>query len=190
MDPLEEDYKSTMKIVIVGDGEVGKTCMCAAYTNGKFPEDYVPTVFDNFVAPALIDEKPVNVILWDTAGQEEYDRLRPLSYTSTDVILVCFSVVSPVSYENVEKKWIPEVQHYCPKAVMFIVGTKADLRLSTTDTFLKFEDGERLAENCGAAGYLECSAITQDGLKDVFHKAMRSVLYENPKYKDKKCRVM
>jgi hypothetical protein len=65
--------------------------------------------------------------IW-SAGQEDYDRLRPLSYPQTDVFLVCFSVTSPASFENVKEKWFPEVHHHCPGVPCLIVGTQIDLR--------------------------------------------------------------
>jgi len=110
-------------------------------------------------------------------GQEDYDRLRPLSYPQTDVFLVCFSVTSPASFENVKEKWFPEVHHHCPGVPCLIVGTQVDLR-DDSQVIEKLarqkqrpvtsEQGERLARELGAVKFVECSALTQKGLKNVF----------------------
>jgi len=173
-----------VKIMVVGDGAVGKTCMLISYTTNSFPGEYVPTVFDNYTANTIVDGQPINLGLWDTAGSDEYNTLRPLSYPGTDVFIICFSLASPGSYESVKTKWHPEVTHFNPKTPIILVGTKTDLRdapetiQSLKDLGLKpvsQADGEKLCKEIGAAKYLECSALTQKGLPVVFEEAVKAV---------------
>ena len=193
----------TTKCVIVGDGAIGKTCMLISYACNKFPMDYIPTVFENYAVNLLVDGNLHRLGLFDTAGQEEYDRLRVLAYPATDVFLVCFSVASPDSFENVRDKWIPEINHHCPGARIVLVGTQCDTRedpdtvtrlLERRKTFVSEQDGKRLAKRVGAVSYLECSALTQKGLKDVFDEAVLSTYGHKNHYKDNnrfnKCSIL
>ncbi|XP_039123344.1 rac-like GTP-binding protein 7 [Dioscorea cayenensis subsp. rotundata] len=181
-----------IKCVTVGDGAVGKTCMLISYTSNTFPTDYVPTVFDNFSANVVVDGSTVNLGLWDTAGQEDYNRLRPLSYRGADVFLMAFSLISKASYENIHKKWVPELKHYSPNVPIVLVGTKLDLRddlqfLSDHQsvTPISTAQGEELKRMIGAVAYIECSSKTQQNVKTVFDAAIRVVL-RPPKQKRKK----
>ncbi|KAJ1826296.1 Rho GTPase protein rac1 [Coemansia sp. RSA 2599] len=149
----------------------------------------------------MVDGKPINLGLWDTAGQEDYDRLRPLSYPQTDVFLLCFSLVSPPSFENTRTKWHPELRHHAPNVPTILVGTKLDLR-EDRDTIEKLKEkgmqpitypqGLNMAKELQCVRYLECSALTQKGLKGVFDEAIRAVL--NPSSpsdtKRKKCLIL
>ena len=119
--------------------------------------------------------------LWDTAGQSDFDRIRPLSYRDADVFLICFSLIEKSSFENVIAKWIPEVQHHTPGVPYIIVGTKSDLRfdeavISKVDKVYSALEGTALAKEVNAHCYMECSALTQEGTKDLFEEAMRAAI--------------
>ena len=124
--------ETSIKAVFVGDAAVGKTCKLMVYTQQLFPTEYIPTVFDNYATKVQVDDggqkKVVNLGLWDTAGPEDYDSLRPLSYLNTDVFVICASVVAPDSFINAREKWISEIRHHCPDTPVLLVGLKTDLR--------------------------------------------------------------
>ncbi|CAF0734429.1 unnamed protein product [Adineta ricciae] len=180
------------KLVIVGDGACGKTCLLIVFSKDQFPEVYVPTVFENYVSDIEIDGKQIELALWDTAGQEDYDRLRPLSYPDTDVILMCFAIDSPDSLENIPEKWTPECKHFCPNVPIVLVGNKKDLRNdeATKRELMKMKQepvrsdaGRTMADKIGAVGYLECSAKTKEGVREVFEFAARAALARKKKRK-------
>ncbi|KAM9834139.1 ras homolog gene family, member Gd isoform X2 [Syngnathus typhle] len=163
----------TIKCVVVGDGAVGKTCLLISYTTNAFPEEYIPTVFDNYSAQMSVDGRTVSLNLWDTAGQED-----------------------PSSHANVRHKWHPEVSHHCPNVPILLVGTKRDLR-GDAETVKKLKEqglaptthqqGNALAKQIGAVKYMECSALLQEGVREVFAEAVRAVLYPVTKKNAKKC---
>jgi len=185
-----------VKSVIVGDGSVGKTCLLVSYTTNAFPSEYVPTVFDNYSAQCMVDGKAINLSLWDTAGQEDYDKLRPLSYPQTDVFLLTFSIASVNSFQNIETRWWPELKQCAADVPFILIGTKCDLRddqstiealKSEGKSLVKQEDAIKLAEKIGAHKYFECSALTQKGLKIVFDEAVRIVLSQHQEDPKSKC---
>jgi len=182
------------KLVIVGDGACGKTCLLIVFSKDQFPEVYVPTVFENYVADIEVDNKQVELALWDTAGQEDYDRLRPLSYPDTDVILMCFSIDSPDSLENIPEKWTPEVKHFCPNVPIILVGNKKDLRTdqATQRELQKMkqepvssQQGQDMSDKINAFAYHECSAKSKEGVREVFEEATRAALQVKKKKKGK-----
>jgi len=167
------------KLVIVGDGACGKTSLLCSFALGEFPKEYQPTIFENYVAEIRLDGKPVQLALWDTAGQEEYERLRPLSYSQSHVILIAFAIDTPDSLDNVTVKWIEEVRSICgPTIPILLVGCKADLRPSVSSSeaskFVSRAQAERVASAIGARAYKECSALKIEGVDDVFEAATRA----------------
>ncbi|CCC07244.1 rho-type GTPase [Copromyces sp. CBS 386.78] len=185
------------KLVIVGDGACGKTCLLIVFSKGTFPEVYVPTVFENYVADVEVDGRHVELALWDTAGQEDYDRLRPLSYPDSHVVLICFAIDSPDSLDNVSEKWHSEVLHFCRDVPIILVGCKKDLRhdpktieelRKTSQKPVSPEEGEALRKRINAHKYLECSAKTNEGVREVFENATRAALLKKTKTKRGLCK--
>lgn len=178
------------KLVIVGDGACGKTCLLIVFSKGQFPEVYVPTVFENYVTDVEVDGRHVELTLWDTAGQEDYDRLRPFSYPDSNVVLICFSIDLPDSLDNVQEKWINEVLYFCKGVPIILVGCKVDLRddTQTIETLraigqrpVSTTEGQTVADRIGAVGYYECSAKSGLGVREVFEASTRATLMGNSK---------
>ncbi|CAJ0758729.1 22014_t:CDS:2 [Entrophospora sp. SA101] len=107
--PLAKNKPLQRKLVVLGDGACGKTSLLNVFTRGYFPQVYEPTVFENYVYDIWIDNQQIELSLWDTAGQEEFDRLRTLSYADTHVVMMCFSVDNRDSLDNIDSKWMQEI---------------------------------------------------------------------------------
>ncbi|GAA5795018.1 Rho GTPase [Helicostylum pulchrum] len=130
-----------------------------------------------------VDNRDIELALWDTAGQEDYDRLRPLSYPHSHVILLCFAIDSPDSLDNVQEKWVEELNTHAYGVPMILVGCKRDLRSDkkTIDELEKisqkpvsFEEGFAAASHIGAQKYVECSAKVDEGVTELFTIAARA----------------
>ena len=185
-----------IKCVVIGDGGVGKTCLLITCATKTFPKECVPTLFDNYAVTVQIDSAPYTIGFYDTSGQEDYDKLRPKIYPGTDIFLICFSIVNPSSLSNVEEKWLPELQNEGLRNVPYLlIGTQVDLR-NDSETIAELakvneepvtkEMGETVARRINAAKYLECSALTQNGLTDVLDEAILIAL-NPPVIPDSKC---
>uniref|UniRef100_A0A3Q0TC55 Rac family small GTPase 1 n=1 Tax=Amphilophus citrinellus TaxID=61819 RepID=A0A3Q0TC55_AMPCI len=140
---------------IVGGGlfssTVGKTCLLISYSTNAFPGEYVPTVFDNYSVSVMVDGNPVNLGLWDTAGQGDYDRLQDLRDDKDTTEKLKKENLSPITSAQ----------------------------------------GLAMAREIGCVNYLECSALTQRGLKTVFDEAIQTVLFPPPvNKKAKKCSLL
>ncbi|KAI9762166.1 MAG: Rho GTPase [Geoglossum simile] len=162
-------HLGVIKCVLVGDGCCGKTELLVSYTTNKSPSEYVPRVFDNYSVTVMVGNDHLTLGLYDTAGQEDYDRLRPLCYPQTDVFLVAFLISSPASFENVCSKWVPEITHHCPGAPFLLVGVeRVDDEPHGLLPPVSTKKAKQTAKLLGAFEYFECCPATQRGLKEVF----------------------
>ncbi|XP_062950386.1 rho-related GTP-binding protein RhoD isoform X1 [Cynocephalus volans] len=175
----------SVKVVLVGDGGCGKTSLLMVFADGAFPEGYTPTVFERYTVNLQMKGRPVHLQIWDTAGQDDYDRLRPLFYPDASVLLLCFDVTSPHSCDNIFNRWYPEVNHFCKEVPIIVVGCKTDLRKdkSLVNKLRKnglepvtYHRGKEMARSVGAVAYLECSARLHDNVHSVFQEAAEVAL--------------
>lgn len=176
----------TVKCVMVGDEAIGKSSLLVAYLKCAISKEYIPTVYDNSSVKVTMNEKTINLGVWDTGGKKEYDRLRSFSYPSTDVFIVCFSLVRPASFHNIRSKWYPEISYNCPNTPIVLVGTKYDLLIPELEGhFISFYQAIKLKKEIGD---LECSAFNQWGVKDIFEIAARAGL--KPPKKKRSCIIL
>ena len=174
-----------IKVGVVGDRGVGKTCLYITNSINRFPSaDFFRIAKPgwDYATQVKVAEEIYTLHPWETAGQEdnESDRLRFHHYYSTDIFLVCFSVCDPASFRNAEEKWVPKIKRHCRNIPFLLVGTQVDLRYDgavvdelakNKETPVSKEAGEMLAKGLNAARYMECSALTGEGVKNVFNEA-------------------
>ena len=175
-----------VKALFLGDAAVGKTTVLIAYVQGEFITEHIPTVFDNYTANIVVEKATVPLVLWDTAGHEEFNNLRRLQYPKADIFVIMYCINDKNSFYNITKTWINELAKYSDKPFM-IVGNKSDLRTDEDDCVSQ-EEALELAANLGASAYAECSAKTREGLEDLFETCVRVITHPKslPKLKSKK----
>ena len=171
---------------IVGDGNVGKTSFLITLTTKKFSDHYIDGVYDTYTIGINYENITINIKVTDIlTGEEDYVRLRQYQYSQYDIILVCFSLVSPSSYESIKRKWIKEIRELEPNKTIVLIGMKSDLR----DDFPKNSDyemkpistqeGQQLKLEINASDYVECSSLRQLNLNGVFESIAK--VYLEPK---------
>lgn len=177
-----------IKIVAVGDSEVGKSNLLRCFIQREFQTDYQPTIFDNYALRLPFNNRDYQVHLWDTAGDNSMSNIRRLSYPNTDIFFICFSISEPDSFENITRYWIPELQQNSLKLQIILIGLKKDLRndqqiiqqLSQRElTPISTEQGIAKAREIGALAYCECSSLTNDNINELLSATTR-ISIENP----------
>lgn len=174
------------KLVLVGDVQCGKTAMLQVLAKDCYPETYVPTVFENYTAGLELEDQRVELSLWDTSGSPYYDNVRPLCYSDSDAVLLCFDISRPDTVDTALKKWKTEILDFCPNTRILVVGCKTDLRTDVCtlmelsnqkQTPISHEQGSALSKQMGAEAYLECSAFTSEkSIHSVFRMAALACL--------------
>ncbi|KAG9467881.1 rho-related GTP-binding protein RhoH [Eleutherodactylus coqui] len=169
---------NAIKCVLVGDAAVGKTSLLVRFTSETFPDTYKPTVYENTGVDVFMDGVQISLGLWDTAGNDAFRTIRPISFQHADIVLVCFSVANHASFLNVRNKWIAEVKQNLPRVPVLVVAMQTDQRELNhlRVPCISSADGKQLAQDVRAKGYLECSALINRGVQQVFECAVRTAI--------------
>jgi len=178
---LDVDIEKNFKIVVIGDGAVGKTALCEVYAKGKFPEGYSPTVFDSYPREIKNGDKVKTVTIWDTAGQEGYDHVRKLMYPNTDLFLVCFCLNKRASFENVREKWMKNDLMSAPSlenTPRYLIGTMKDLcgdeQKAIAEKHPTTNEINKLVRDFHFKGFMKVSSKADpDSVKEAFEEAAR-----------------
>lgn len=169
----------TLKLVVIGESQVGKTALLTTYKEGSYPQGTLPELFDNSLKEIEVHSKKYSFGLWDTGGRQEQDRLRPNSYPHANVFFLCFSVSNPETFTIIKGKWTKELKQHAPGVPVILVGLKADTRGDVPKPVTQ-QQGEKLAHQIKAICYMECSSKTGEGVKDLFDKAIDISIHPPP----------
>ncbi|KAH8827190.1 P-loop containing nucleoside triphosphate hydrolase protein [Flagelloscypha sp. PMI_526] len=175
-----------VKCVVVGSWKTGRDSLLITYGSREFPES-VPFFFDDTIKRGIRVDGQSYLLCVDKANtQEMYTSIRKrFTYANTNVFVLCFSVVLPSTFLDVESWWHHEVRNECPDVPILLVGTQTDLRLDeeTLENLRKLRtapvqsyQGTALAEEIGAIGYVECSAKYLEEVDAVFEQACRAAV--------------
>ncbi|KCZ75110.1 hypothetical protein H311_03918, partial [Anncaliia algerae PRA109] len=118
-----------------------------------------------------------------TAGQEAYDAVRPMSYTGTDLVLLCYTIESQDTLPNITEKWLPEISNYCPNAGIFLIGLKKDIRdtidpLVEQDKIVPSDLGKKIRNDNDLLDFYECSAKTGENVNNIFINSAKFIVQE------------
>ncbi|GAQ84669.1 Rab family GTPase [Klebsormidium nitens] len=154
-----------VKLVLLGDSGVGKSCIVLRFVKGQFDPNNKVTVGASFLSQTLkLGESTIKFEIWDTAGQERYASLAPLYYRGASAAIVAYDITAPESFQKAQY-WVKELQkHGSPNIVIALVGNKADL---ADKRALQREEAETYAESNGMF-YIETSAKTADNIQELF----------------------
>jgi len=174
-----KDYDYLLKIIVVGDGAVGKTALSVRFTEGTFKDDYKMTIGVGFSLKMIdVDGSRSKLQIWDTGGQEQFSYVRPLYYKGSLGGLVVFDRTNRQSFLNIPK-WFKEVYDNCGNTLpLILVGNKVDL----PDIQVTTEEAQALAKEFNTI-YFDASAKSGKSVNTIFETLTRMII--DPKYADK-----
>ncbi len=155
------------KLILGGDGAVGKTSMVHRYVENEFATDYKSTIGTSIMKKECTFQEldsTVRFIIWDLAGQAQFKRVRKSYLTNAEAGILVYDVTNRSSFENIDKNWHREIKKASPDIALILVGNKIDLE---SKRVVSRDEGEALAQNLRLT-YVETSAKTGENIDDAF----------------------
>lgn len=170
MDGIPREVKPTVKIILVGNSGVGKTCLIAAYLNQAFDSRTTSTVAPAYSCKDITKSNGTRVTLqiWDTAGQERYASISQLFFRDADCAIICFDLTDQNSITDIPD-WIKRVQDEVPSCHLFAVATKTDLYSSDKEKMMN--DAKAQLTQYNFENYFMTSSLKKEGVNEVFQQA-------------------
>lgn len=163
-----------VKVILLGDGRVGKTSLAVRYTHGKFQANYKPSLgVDFLIRRVVVGDKNVRIMIFDTAGQESISTIRKRYYNGAHGAVIVFDVTRRQTFENLPK-WLKELKDQVGEIYTIIVGNKSDLKEERT---VNTEEAKAFAESQNA-DYMETSALSGENVTDLFQTYIDYVITE------------
>lgn len=173
------------KLVVNKNSNVGKTSLIKTHTEGEFPSSIIGEVVERKHTNILIDGNNVELDIFDTNEDFGYDRIRPLSYPNTDVVMICFDLSNKGSFDRVFERWYPEIKHHLPNIPIVLCGTKSDITKRVV--FQKDIDGA--LSSIPGSEYVETSSKGNDGMDEAF-TVCASITDPVPEIKQSACIIL
>lgn len=158
----------SLKVMFVGDEQVGKTALIARALENDYPSEYVPSQFDSSVLDWEYDEDTVTFYIIDVSGSVAMESFRPLVYSDRDAIVLCFAIDDKKSFEHVDSIWLEEASQYGPNALKILVGTKSDRLQDETTEYVDNDEISRFCEINKIHAFVPCSALKDENISEVF----------------------
>ena len=188
----------TRKIILLGDSYTGKSSILKNIS--EYSEDYITEQIgaNKFEIKTCIDQVGLRLIVWDGVVSGYKTDYRSIVYKDTDMVIICYSVDSNLTFSNVEKKWIPELNEYCPNIPYILLANKIDLRQNKTvmerlkswdEHLITKDEGICIAQRTCCRSFLECSGTSKTGLDDLVKLTVETITHKYKK-KSKECTIL
>ena len=163
----------TYKVIVVGDGAVGKTSLIKQYITHTFSRQYLATVgIQVYRKKYDLGEEIITAVIWDLAGQISYQKARKIFFMNANAIIYVYDITHRESFNDLDE-WHKLVKRYAPAALSILCGNKSDLRM---ERIITTEEGLKKAREFGCNFFLETSAKTGIDVDDLFDMLLELLL--------------